>query len=563
MSALFDILPPTLFNPLAAHGAPIYAEVLLRLLGETERHSQPLSRSLVLDIVSEVLSTPDALKLTVDAVSPEEGTAQQTDESMDAIEGRARDIVTYLKRCGWLKEEQQKDYTRTYILPSYAFRLLWVLREIASQEALPLAGLICSIHDLLEATAEKGSAHIRLPEAYRQTLYLLNGLKELQHNIGTHIEQVLSQLEASAVLDQFFLYRNQVVDRAYHQLRTTDHVSRFRPAVLKSLTQLEQPEELHAAARRMQKAAPRLRIPKVAQPRRRAPEAQNGVAQPSDLVPEGEDGVTPAPRLVREGGLAQPDGLVPEGEVAPPAGLVPKEEEGVAHASLLVSKEEEGLSIEGATNQLLTQINEIRHRFESLDLLLQAIDTRHSQFVDSAVRTVELHLGANTTTSGQLHAILSHLLAEENVSASEPLAESYDSLVNIFHLSLVDADSLAPASRAPTRFVPDPIEEIELTDDEIKEAYQRTLHHLTRAVSRERVRHFAETRLHRQKQVRGAELPLSGPEELPFLIYLRAYGDGSLGYIVEEKDDSEWIQQSDIGYRDFVLRKSDKENTKT
>ena len=502
MSNLFDLLPATLFNPLAASGAPIYAEVLLRLLNETERHTQPLSRNLVLDIISDLLSTPEALSLTEDAIESEQETL--ADEYQDDIQTRARDILNYLKRSGWLKEEQQKDYTRTYILPSYSFRLLWVLREIASQETLPLAGLICSIHDLLDATVEKGNAHIRLPEAYRQTLYLLNGLKELQHNIGTHIEQVLNQLNTSAVLDQFFTYRHEIVDQAYHQLRTTDHVSRFRPAVLESLNNLERSDELTEAAWRMQKTAPSNRM---------ATHSSGNKEEEADFATEQD----------------------------PP------------------NETEQDAPVEQATRQLLIQINEIRHRFESLDSLLQAIDTRHSQFVDSAVRTVELYLGANTTTSGQLHAILNHLLTEEDASASTPLAESYDSLINLFQLSLLDAESLAPASRAPVRFVPDPPEEVELTDEDIEAAYKRTLHHLTRAISRDKVRHFAETRLSKKSDMRGADLSFSGPDELPLLIYLRAYGDGSLGYVVEDKDEGKWVERDDIGYRDFLLRKKDKD----
>lgn len=55
MTALFDTLPRTLFNPLAAQHAPLYAEVLLTLYAETQRHNQPLSRDLAAGLVAEVL----------------------------------------------------------------------------------------------------------------------------------------------------------------------------------------------------------------------------------------------------------------------------------------------------------------------------------------------------------------------------------------------------------------------------------------------------------------------------------------------------------------------------
>lgn len=478
MTDLFDILPSTLFNPLAARGAPVYVQVLLRLFDETHYHNEPLSRELALYIVAQVLNEPEALRLTEDATSVsglEAETDVETSDSWQGIQARATAILRYLQKNGWLREEAQQDHTRSYILPDYAFRLLRVLREIVSKEALPLAGLICSIHDLLQATVRDGNAHIRLPEAHRQTLYLLNGLKELQHNIGRHIEQVLHQLEARAVLKQFFLhYRDEIVDRVYHQLRTTDHLSRFRPAILESLTHLEQGEEIQRAAERMRMNA-------------------------------------------------------------------------------------DAPTVDAAASQLLRQIQEIRDHFEGLDRLLQAIDMRHGQFVASAVRTVELHLTASSTTSGQLYTILSHLLEKDITPANDPLPSRYASLVNLFHLSLIDSDSLAPPSRAAIRFVPEPVATPRLSDKARQEAIERTRHQLTRAISRQRVRRFAEELLRERDEIRGAEISLAGSEELPLLIYLRTYGDGSLGYIVQEVDNAQWIERDGVGFRDFVLRKKSKE----
>src|SRR5690606_5043334 len=118
---------------------------------------------------------------------------------------------------------------------------------------------------------------------------------------------------------------DEIVDKAYHQLRTTDHVSRFRPGVLEALTQLSSDEQVMQIA-----------------------------------------------QLLRANGMAP--------------------------------------TVEAAASRLLEQIRDIRSQFEQLDHQLQAIDVRHSQFIDSAVRAVELRLTANTTTSGQLHAILTHML---------------------------------------------------------------------------------------------------------------------------------------------------------
>lgn len=485
MPELFKIIPPNLFRPLAAPGAPVYARALFTLFAETRRHQQPLSRDLALSLVAEILSDPEALAA---ASEIEEGIEDEADESsgeggagafadeLDRIQSRSSALLRALARYGWLRVETQSDFSQHYILPDYAFRLLETLELIASNDPPPLRGLVCSIHDLLQAAAREGNEHIRVPEAHRQTQRLMNGLKELQHNIGSHIEQVLQRLQTSEILEQFFTsYRQEIVDRAYHQLRTTDHVARFRLSALEALTKVEREEKLLAAAHRL-----------------------------------------------RAGGEAE--------------------------------------SLESAANQLLDQMREIREGFDALDNRLQAIDARHSQFVSSAVRAVELRLTGRGATSGQLHSILSQLLTEETGAANQPLPEQYDRLVNLFELGLIDGSSLASPSRAAVPFVPEAVAAPSLSDEEIEEAHRQTLLSLARSIGRDRVRRFAAELLRDREEMRGGEIHLEGPDDLPLLIYLRNYGDGSLGYRVEENADAGWVERDGVGFRDFVLKKTEREN---
>ena len=235
MRTLFGSVPTALFQPLAAQGAPVYSQVLLTLFDETQRHNLPLSRDLAVALVAEILTDPEAMAVTAETVDDIAG------ESVNDGRGRASAILRYLVRSGWLREEVSGDFARSYILPDYSFRLLSTIAEIVRRDAPPLQGLILAIHDLLFATLRDGNAHLRIPEAHRQTQILVNHLKELQHNIGTHLEQVVQEVKASAVLTQLFsVYREEVMARAYHLLRTTDHVGRFRPGVLQAINDLEQ-----------------------------------------------------------------------------------------------------------------------------------------------------------------------------------------------------------------------------------------------------------------------------------------------------------------------------------
>jgi Family of unknown function (DUF5716) len=465
MPNLFDTLPHNLFQPLAAQHAALYVEALLALFAETQRQQQPVSRDLALSLVADLIerAAPEGL-LDLEPLD--------TDEPPDGPPdpyARAAAMLRYLTRCGWLRAEMQRDFSQTFILPDYAFRLLATLQELADNEPPRLQGLICAIHDMLQMAVREGTAHVRLVEAHRQTRTLMNGLRELQHNIGAHIEQVLRQLSARAVLDQVFTtYRTDVVDRAYHQLRTTDHVSRFRPGVIAALAQLSQAELLLQSARQL-----------------------------------------------RTTGGAE--------------------------------------SIELASAQLLNQIHEVREQFEGLDRMLQLIDTRHSQFVDAAVRTVELQITANTTTSGQLHALLTELIT----GAAGGLAEgALGPLIDLSSLGLVDPQSLAPPTRASTPFVPESAAARGPSEHDLAAARAQTLRQLRRTIGREHIRRYAARLLAERETLRGAEIAVAGPDELPLLIYLRRYGDGSLGYRVEDITDAPWVEHDGIGFRDFVLRRA-------
>jgi Family of unknown function (DUF5716) len=487
MPELFKVIPPNLFRPLAAPGAPIYTRVLFTLFAETRRHQQPLSRDLALSLVVDILSDPEAMAAAseiedeVDGPGDEGGADRfedkQFEDEFGRIQSRSSALLRALVRYGWLRVETQSDFSQHYILPDYAFRLLETLELIAANEPPPLRGMIYGIHDLLQMAVRDGDEHIRIPQAHRQMHRLMNGLKELQHNIGAHIEEVLQRLQASEILEQFFTsYRQEIVDRAYHQLRTTDHVARFRLSALEALAKIEREEKLLAAAHRL-----------------------------------------------RAGGEAE--------------------------------------SVESAATQLLGQIREITECFDALDQRLQMIDARHSQFVSSAVRAIEMHLTASSTTSGQLHAILSRLLAEEPGAANQPLPDDYDRLINHFELGLFDESSLASPGRAAVPFVPEAITATSLSDEEIEEAQRQTLLSIARAISRDRVRRFAADQLSAREEMRGGEIDLKGPDDLPLLIYLRNYADGSLGYSVEELADAEWIEREGVGFRDFVLRRTGSEST--
>ncbi|MEK7328368.1 MAG: Wadjet anti-phage system protein JetA family protein, partial [Chloroflexota bacterium] len=158
---LFNTLPASLFHPFTAPGADAYANILADLFAESQRRPQPLSRDLALDIALSHLAKSETL-------------------------ARARDILNYLERCGWLRSETQSDFTPAYTIPDHAFQLLQTIRQIVAGEPPPLAGLMTAIHDLLSAAARGEGRTARLAEAGRLTSQLHAELKKFQHSSDSH-----------------------------------------------------------------------------------------------------------------------------------------------------------------------------------------------------------------------------------------------------------------------------------------------------------------------------------------------------------------------------------------
>jgi hypothetical protein len=145
----------------------------------------------------KIISDPEILDGAAAIQDEFEETDDEGEEGADEpgrIQARSGALLRALVRHGWLRVETQSDFSQQYTLPDYAFRLLETLEAIAANEPPPLRWMIYDIHDLLQMALKDGDEHIRIPQAHRQMQRLINGLKELQHNIGAHIEGVLQRL---------------------------------------------------------------------------------------------------------------------------------------------------------------------------------------------------------------------------------------------------------------------------------------------------------------------------------------------------------------------------------
>ena len=242
MANPFDILPGNLFNLLSAQGKTTlqrhYIAILLRFYGLAEFNRFGLTREVAISDIVDYLKTTGAeaeVAAEIEA-SPDEA----KDESSSPIHGQksVQDYASYLLRrlaeTGWIEREQHADYTETIIFPDYAFTLLEAFRAIQEQKPREFTGQLYTAHQLItSATTNKDfSPALAVTQAYENVRQVVRGLSELNQNIRRYVERATRASDVADLLHLQFDDYSQTLGPAYHALKTSDHVSRYRRDII-------------------------------------------------------------------------------------------------------------------------------------------------------------------------------------------------------------------------------------------------------------------------------------------------------------------------------------------
>jgi Family of unknown function (DUF5716) len=236
----FDVLPSNLFNPFGTQGTTLqrhYMAILLRLYGLAEFNRFGLTREAAIGDIVDYLRS----------VNAENEVAAEMIERDDDAEGRSitgqlteQDYASYLLRrlaeTGWIEREQHADYTETITLPDYAFTLLEALRSIQEQKPREFTGQLYTAHQLVIANKNKDfSPALAITQTYENVRQVVRGLSELNHNIRRYIERATRGRSPAELLQLQFDDYAQTLGHAYHALKTSDHVSRYRRDIIARL----------------------------------------------------------------------------------------------------------------------------------------------------------------------------------------------------------------------------------------------------------------------------------------------------------------------------------------
>lgn len=234
---LFSIIPDRFFSVLASPLKEHYAGILFRVYDQYLLTSLGLERDVVIDVIVDYIE-----ENWVEG-GPFAGALDDEiwDESLDDLadsRGRASFVLRKLEACGWLSTETYNNYKQYVNINDYAIKVLETLDKIRKNRQAEYQGYVYATYTLLYSEEVSRKANLALEKAFEQTEQLLNGLKSLNHNIKRYIERVLAEKHPKDILKIHFEdYKQEIIDRSYHRLKTSDNVSRYRPRIIKRINE--------------------------------------------------------------------------------------------------------------------------------------------------------------------------------------------------------------------------------------------------------------------------------------------------------------------------------------
>ena len=253
---LFEVLPEKFFQIFTGKNRQVYAEALLLLYEQYLINRFGIEYDLMRDLLQELVETQEMLGYNFDAeddgAEKASGSALGKAEDFpdtDLFRTQANFILRRFKALGWLDIEPRDNFKQYILLPHYSSRILQVLKELCEERTVEFQRFAFVTYQLLTSEEAKRRPAFAIIEAEKTTEQFTGELTLLANNMKFHAEQVAAKTSIQEVLDHHFdEYKTKIVDKSYHRLKTSDHVSRYRHQILDRVQTFLMDQELFQEA---------------------------------------------------------------------------------------------------------------------------------------------------------------------------------------------------------------------------------------------------------------------------------------------------------------------------
>lgn len=230
---LFDIIPSKFFNILSSTNKEIYSDCLFILYKVVSSNTSfGVDREIVVQTFVDYFES-----------FQEDNIFVEDNETIKNSRDQANFILRKLDECGWIDIETTNNYNQIINLRDYAISMLGTMDKIINNEGLEYQGYVYTIFSILFGN-ESTEYNVMLEQVYENTHKLVNGLKTLNSNIKKYIDQITLKKTPEEIMKLHFEgYAQNIVDKGYHRLKTSDNVSKFRPRIIERLEAIKRDKE--------------------------------------------------------------------------------------------------------------------------------------------------------------------------------------------------------------------------------------------------------------------------------------------------------------------------------
>lgn len=227
MKGIFDFVPDGFFKPLTGKYKRIYVDCLnITFISCSSELSYGIERDILID---KLIAYFD--ENAIGNWSLEEG-----EEVLNDSRSKANAILRKLKDTGWIEEEQSKNLNYRINLMDYAITILNGINEAVNNQEIEYQSVVSIIYNSLNNLENyKKPYEYVIKNVVDNTDKLISSLKRLNTNIKRYIDSQTSDKSAKQIIENFFEYNEQIGSKAYHRIKTSDNISRYRSTIIVKL----------------------------------------------------------------------------------------------------------------------------------------------------------------------------------------------------------------------------------------------------------------------------------------------------------------------------------------
>ena len=230
---LFKIIPDNFFSLLSSKNKAIYAGCIIEAFKIYEEGSiLGIDKKIVVEVLTDYLD-----KEMEDIVDME----LDSDADKPSSRDKANFVLRRMEECGWIDVDVSNDYMEILNFRDYAITFIEALLQIEPQiddyvdgNQKEYRGYIYTIYSLLTnpMNIEYG---VLMEQVYRNTKLFIRELRKLDSRLKDYIKSIIDRTEIKDLMESLIDYKVELVDKAYHRLKTSDNVNKYRLEIVNKL----------------------------------------------------------------------------------------------------------------------------------------------------------------------------------------------------------------------------------------------------------------------------------------------------------------------------------------